>query len=90
MFIGKEKNIANYLPTVASRFLAMADNLFTLEIPSLNTVKNLSWAYTQLIFPSKYSTKTVYQYKKLRKIFSAAIGLISLGTLLNVFVSRQN
>lgn len=90
MFISKEKNTANYLLTAVSGFFAVADDFFTLKIPGLGIVQDLFQAYTQLIFLFKYLIKAAHQYKKLRKIFPAAVGLTSFSALSDTLMSWQN
>ena len=90
MFMNKKGNTANYLPTAAPGFLAVADDLSTLEFPGLGTVEDLSWAHTQLTLPSRYPTESAHKYKELRIHFPVAMGLTSLGAFSDALVGRQS
>lgn len=88
IFITNNNNTAQYLPTVLFGFLTVAKNLTTLEIPCLNTVKNLSRANGKLLFFLRYPAAKAQKYLSLRKRFSPASELGSFRALSEALIGK--
>ena len=89
-FTNKEGNTANHLPTTTPGFLAVEDDLSTLEIPGLGTLEDLSWAHSHLTFSHQYSAKAAQKYKELRAFFPVAMTMDSPGELSDALIGKKN
>lgn len=82
--------MANLPPMMSPGFLAVEDDLSSLEIPGLGTVADLTWAHKELQTPAWHPVEETRKYEGLSEPLGAATELGSLGALSDALVRRRS
>lgn len=89
MVSGERGETATQGLTVSPCFIAVKDDLETLEVPGLGTVEELSRAHRRLEPPGRYPSGFAPKYQNLPGRFHVATELCGLGALSDALVGRR-